>query len=257
MIGPDLHPLNVTTAPEHYTHLSLHHRMTREEQSGTAGINLARGRSAAAAIHLYRESSVERGMDAVTRLPRPGHRRLTRQRRREGNLFGLPDGPWFPWSREFRWDLMPWNRGLRRRDEQHKRREELIHLVEAAAGTIGIVARQAGFEFNLANTSTSNGDVTHAVLYEASADEFTNRYPGLGDRGHDFCVDLWVYWYREHGQLEVNLDGFGGPHGLEMPNRPDLVDATRQPVEDRWDLRPVLQAWSEGLQLWLEERGTH
>ena len=149
---------------------------------------------------------------------------------------------------------MPWNRGLRRGDQEHRRREELIHLVEAAAGTIGIVAREAGFEFNTASTGTSYGDVAHAVLYEASAVEFADRYPAMADRGGDFCVDHWIYWYPEHNHLEVSLPGFGGPPGLDMPSRPDLIEASGLPVEGKRDLRPVLQAWSEGLRLWLEGR---
>lgn len=189
----------------------------------------------------------------MPRPDRPGYSPLTRGSRPDRNLLGLPDGPWFPWSREFRWDLMPWNRNLRRGEQEHRQHRELLHLVEAAAGTIGVVARDAGFEFNMACAGTNNDDVVHSVLYEASPREFADRFRGHAEAEDPYCIDLWVHWYPDHGHLEVDVLDFGGVHGLRMPDRPDLVDATRQRVDDTRRLHPALEAWSEAFAAWLRE----
>lgn len=57
------------------------------------------------------------------------------------------------------------------------------------------------------------------------------------------------------GRLEVDLYRFTGVRRLQMPGRPDLERATRRPVEDEGELRPVLGAWAEALRLWLDDVG--
>jgi hypothetical protein len=185
----------------------------------------------------------------------PGRTSLTRDSRAGRNVLRLPDGPWFPWSREFRWDLMPWNRDLRDQDQELGRHSQLIHLVEAAAGTVGVVARGAGFEFNSAFTGASNGEVDHAVLYEASPNDIADRYPGLVDED-DHCIDLWIHWYPELGLVEVDPPSDVALHDLRVLERADLEEAARQRVTDEHQLRPVLEAWSEVLALWLQGQGT-
>lgn len=98
--------------------------------------------------------------------------------------------------------------------------------------------------------------MAHAVLYEASPSDVADRYPVLADADDTHCIDLWIYWYPERGHLDVNLPGFGGWHGLQMEGRPDLMETTSQPVDDERQLRPVLAAWSEALELWLNEERT-
>jgi hypothetical protein len=49
-------------------------------------------------------------------------------------------------------------------DRQHRRCDERIHLVEAGAGTSGVVAREAGFESYYTATGTHNGDVARTAL---------------------------------------------------------------------------------------------
>ena len=52
----------------------------------------------------------------------------------------LPQGPWFPWSGEFRWDRFPWEGSKRRERDSIRDQRALAALVEAAATTIGVVA---------------------------------------------------------------------------------------------------------------------
>lgn len=191
----------------------------------------------------------------MTESDRPGYTRLTRDTRNDRNLLGLPDGPCFPWSRAFRWDLMPWNRNLRRHDRELRRHGELIHLLEAAAGTIGVVAREAGFEFNSAFTGTANGAVSHAVLYEALPSDIAARYPGLASVDEQFCLDLWITWCPELGRLDVVVPDLHGGD-CRMPDRAELQEPARQPVTDKRRLRPQLQAWSEALELWFQAQET-
>lgn len=186
--------------------------------------------------------------------PRPsrGSTYVTAAVGKDRNLLGLPDGPWFPWSREFRWDLMPWNWHMRGAERRHRKQQQLIRLVEAAASTIGVVARDAGFAFNTAITGSRNDQRHHAVLYEAAPADVASHHPSLAEATDPHCVDLWIHWYPDRGQLRVDLMDFASSHGLEMPDRPDLVRATRRVVDDERQLRPVLEAWAAALRLWLD-----
>jgi hypothetical protein len=150
---------------------------------------------------------------------------------------------------------MPWNRKMRRSVQQHRRHEELLHLVEATAGTVGLIARQLGFGFHSASTSQRNGDVEHTVLYEAAPAGLADRYARLAGPD-DPCVDLWVYWEPESGRLEVDPPGSHGLRALETLERQRLVEITNQPVVEVDELRVALDGWGEGLRAWLEEGQT-
>lgn len=168
----------------------------------------------------------------------------------------LPDGSWFPWSREFRWDLMPWNRWMRSAHEDHRLRTELVLLAEAVGATIGPVARSAGFVLNVGacgHGHASPGGSVVTILYEADATEFAARYPDHGATRDEGCVDLWIEWFTDIPRVEVRLLDFDGSRHLDHLGRRDLVEIASGPVRTGQDLQLALFAYSDALRQWLTE----
>lgn len=139
----------------------------------------------------------------------------------------LPQGPWFPWSGEFRWDRFPWQGSKRHERESIRDQRDLAVLVEAAATTIGVVATRAGFAFraDAAGVSRLNGPRQAAVLYEAEPHAVVDRLQ-LDEHEGTSCVDLWVYWSPETGELGLSLPGTlhtGGPDHAERDGLPSAL----------------------------------
>ncbi len=145
----------------------------------------------------------------------------------------LPQGPWFPWSREFRWDRWPWQGTKRHERESIRDQRDLAALVEAASTTIGVVARQAGFTFrpDACHVDRLNDGREAAVLYEAAPNEVTDQLRAFE---HESCVDLWIYWSPDTGRLSLSLPG------TLRSGRPQHVD--------RGGLRAALEAQARELE---------
>jgi len=120
----------------------------------------------------------------------------------------LPQGPWLPWSSEFRWDRWPWQGSTRHERRAAEDQRDLAVLIETALATIGPVVGAAGFAFrpDVARVSREAGSREVALLFEA-APEIVDRFAVLGDEGHGPCVDLWVYWYPDSDRLDLSLPG--------------------------------------------------
>lgn len=148
----------------------------------------------------------------------------------------LPQGPWFPWSREFRWDRWPWQGTKAHERESIRDQRDLAALVEAASTTIGVVARQAGFAFrpDACHVNRLNDGREAAVLYEAARDEVTERLQ-LSSNEHESCVDLWIHWSPDTGRLDLSLPG-------------SLWSARPQQHVDRDGLRAALETRARELE---------
>lgn len=138
----------------------------------------------------------------------------------------LPQGPWFPWSREFRWDRFPWQATKRGEIRSIHDQRDLAAFVEATATTIGVVAKQAGFAFrpNACGVNRLNGPRQAAVLYEAEPHDVAEQL-GLTDHELASCVDLWVYWLPDTGALDLSLPGRLRTDGPDHADRDGLVGA--------------------------------
>lgn len=151
---------------------------------------------------------------------------------------------------------MPWNAWMRSTDEDHRRRTELVLLAEAAGGTIGPVARAAGFRLNVGacgHGEASPGGRVIAVLYEADATGFWADHAGRGADPGTGCIDLWIEWFTDIPRVEVRLSGFDGLRSLEEMGQRDLIAAARGPVRTGEALHLALSAYSEALRRWLEQ----
>lgn len=139
----------------------------------------------------------------------------------------LPQGPWFPWSREFRWDRLPWQAAKRHELDAIRDQRDLAALVEATATTIGTVARLAGFAFrpDASGVGRHNGHRKAFVLYEVAAEEVADRSELLADVARGSCVDLWVYWSPDTGQLHLSLPGRLRTRRSEQVDRDALREA--------------------------------
>lgn len=144
----------------------------------------------------------------------------------------LPQGPWFPWSREFRWDRFPWQGTTAHEARARQDQRDLTILVEAAATTIGAVARRAGFVFraDASRVSSQDGEREAAMLYEADPDELADRFPAMESERGQSCVDLWIYWSPDAGTLDIS-----GPVPAYELDRPD-----GDPIRDADALRAAL-----------------
>ena len=131
----------------------------------------------------------------------------------------LPQGPWFPWSGEFRWDRLPWQATTGRERQVRRDQQDLATLVEVAATTIGTIARSAGFVFraDASTVSACNGVREVSVLYEADAKALADRFPAMEEARGDPCADLWIYWSPDAGTLDLTgpAVAFGRPPHAE------------------------------------------
>lgn len=146
----------------------------------------------------------------------------------------LPQGPWFPWSREFRWDRWPWQGTRRHEIDCFRDQRELAAFVEMVSTTIGVPAREAGFVFrpDASQVTRLGGQRQVSVLYEADPEHVADRVE-LTDDERASCVDLWVYWSPDDGQLDVSLPG--------------RLRASRPRAVGREDLRAALEAHGRAL----------
>lgn len=154
----------------------------------------------------------------------------------------LPQGSWFPWSEEFRWDRLPWTGTTDAEVSAILDQRLLAALVEAVATTMGPVLMDAGYEFrpDASGVGARNGVRQAFVLYEADGDEVADRYPVLaGERGS--CSDVWVYWSPSTGELDVSLPG-------GMLEGDDATEVIRQPATDAEGLKAQLLAWADVIQ---------
>lgn len=138
----------------------------------------------------------------------------------------MPQGPWFPWSREFRRDRFPWQGTTRREHESLRDQRDLAVLVEAASTTIGVVVSQLGFAFrpDAAGVSRLNGPRQAAVLYEAKPGDVDRRLR-LDESETDSCIDLWIYWSPDTGRLDLILPGTLRTRGPDHVEREELLAA--------------------------------
>ena len=145
---------------------------------------------------------------------------------RKGALVRLPQGPWFPWSNEFRWDRFPWQGPKRGEVRSIDDQEDLAALVEAAATTVGVVAKQAGFAFRPASSGVNrlNGPREVSVLYEAEPHDVAEQL-GLSEGELTPCVDLWVSWLPDTGTLNLALPAGLRTEGPDRADRDGLVHA--------------------------------
>ncbi len=76
------------------------------------------------------------------------------------------------------------------------------------ATSIGVVVRETGFAFrpDASQVNHLSGRREVSVLYEAEPEEVADRLQ-LSDGGRGSCVDLWIYWSPDTGQLDVSLPG--------------------------------------------------
>lgn len=174
----------------------------------------------------------ERRAARATKLVRSGSpRRATRIR--------LPQGPWFPWCDEFRWDRFPWQGSTRREDEARRDQRDLAAFVEAVATTVGAVAREAGFAFrpDATGLDSSNGERTAVVLYEADPADVADRIDVQDGEG---CVDLWIHWSPDTRMLDLSLPGRMGsirPRAVERDALGQALEAIARDLARRLDVR--------------------
>lgn len=146
----------------------------------------------------------------------------------------LPQGPWFPWSREFRWDRWPWQGTKRHEIDCFRDQRELAAFIEMVSTTIGVPARGAGFLFrpDASQVTRIGGQRQVSALYEADPEQVGDQVE-LTDDEPASCVDLWVYWSPDTKQLDVSLPG--------------SLRALRPRAVERDDLRAALEAHGRAL----------
>lgn len=149
-------------------------------------------------------------------------------------MLRLPQGPWFPWSREFRWDRLPWRATTRHERDSSRDQRELAALVAATSASIGLVVQEAGFTIrpDACGVSRRGGSREVRVLYEATAEDAAQRFEVL-DAERGTCVDLWIYWRPDTGHLDLS--------------RPGSLPPVRSQRAGRKELRPVLEDHSREL----------
>lgn len=86
-------------------------------------------------------------------------------------------------------------------------------FVEAVRARLDASLTAAGLPFNGVYPGSGPLGDTTAVLYEATADEFLTRFPGLTTNWapdwpeHTSCVDLWITLRHDDGTMAVALEG--------------------------------------------------
>lgn len=87
-------------------------------------------------------------------------------------------------------------------------------FVEAVRARLDAPLSEAGLPFNGVYPGTGPHGETTAVLYEAIAQEFSNRFPDLTTKWaadwteHTSCVDLWMTFRHDDKSIAVNLEGW-------------------------------------------------
>lgn len=168
--------------------------------------------------------------------------------------FRLPQGPWFPWSREFRGPPTRATASVGPRYD-HAIVNDLLVLVDAVRATIGPVVEPLGLRFRPAATQPDQGAATPAfsLLYEGSPEVVRRAAPALVTEG-DPCIDLWVQWVPASGSLDVDLAGWGFPRSPDGAT-PELLAAATAPATDAESLRAALDAYATALAGWLSRQG--
>jgi len=88
-------------------------------------------------------------------------------------------------------------------------------FVEAVRARLDASLEEVGLPLNGVYPGSGSLGETTAVLYEATADEFSTRFPGLTTNWapdwteHTSCVDLWITLCHDDGTMIVTLEGLG------------------------------------------------